>query len=457
MIPIRVQNNFSWLETDDETLLNLFYKALRFQPPNWFHAQRRGRGSWSGWVSFFDKKKGKFPTGLLPEIEKALDILKRKYKIVDERPKIDLQALTVTSDIFGDIELYDYQVDLANICLYQKRGIVKAPTASGKTILFTSILKALSKQIPTICLFRNKSLVDQTYETFKKFNIENIGRVHGEVFEPALITCCTIQSLHKLADLVPHVKALIIDECHEFVSTQSVRTIKKFKNTVIRLGFSATPFKQNNPVHNYKLKSWIGPLLCDIPTLELQENGILSESIAHFYKISQQDGDAEEYPWPLCEDAGIVYNKCLNEKIVEIIQSIPEGRIMILVRRIPHGDNLHVLMPDAHWIRGQDNSDTRNYVLGQLRESKEKKVVAICSSICNVGVNVFIHHLINAAGGKEPNLTIQKMGRGLRKAEDKDHLEYHDFFHDTNYILRKHSKIRVKTLKKEGHSVIEHY
>ncbi len=37
-------------------------------------------------------------------------------------------------------------------------------------------------------------------------------------------------------------------------------------------------------------------------------------------------------------------------------------------------------------------------VLDQLRRSMKKKVVAIMSSIGYIGVNVFVHHVINATG-----------------------------------------------------------
>ncbi len=71
---------------------------------------------------------------------------------------------------------------------------------------------------------------------------------------------------------------------------------------------------------------------------------------------------------------------------------------MIMVRKLKHGDTLHEMIPESYWIRGEDNMETREYVLSQLRKSTKKKVVAIVSSIGYVGVNVFVHHLVNASG-----------------------------------------------------------
>jgi superfamily II DNA or RNA helicase len=114
---------------------------------------------------------------------------------------------------------------------------------------------------------------------------------------------------------------------------------------------------------------------------------------------------------------------------------------------------LHDLLPGSFWIKGQDDAETREFVFNQLRHSEKEKVVAICSSIGYLGINIYVHHIINASGGKDPNVLIQKIGRGLRKSHDKDKLEYHDFKFNNHPTLMKHSLHRIKTLKSEGHLV----
>mgnify|MGYP006983686035 CR=1 FL=1 len=66
-----------------------------------------------------------------------------------------------------------------------------------------------------------------------------------------------------------------------------IRQFKNFDNTIFRWGFSATPFKKDDEIHNYRLKSWLGPQLCDITMEQLQEHKILSGSEAHFYPINE--------------------------------------------------------------------------------------------------------------------------------------------------------------------------
>lgn len=90
------------------------------------------------------------------------------------------------------------------------------------------------------------------------------------------------------------------------------------------------------------------------------------------------------------------------------------------------------------------------------------------SSIGYVGVNVYVHHLINAAGqfswtfslpsvshigGKSSLQLIQKIGRGLRRAEDKDVLQYFDFVFQKTKYLAEHSISRMKTLREQGYTI----
>ena len=80
----------------------------------------------------------------------------------------------------------------------------------------------------------------------------------------------------------------------------------------------------------------------------------------------------------------------------------------------------------------------------------------MCSSdlqIFNTGINVYVHNLINAAGGQADHQIIQRMGRGLRTAKDKEILKYYDFIFKINKYLQQHSEKRIKILKKEGHEV----
>jgi superfamily II DNA or RNA helicase len=138
--------------------------------------------------------------------------------------------------------------------------------------------------------------------------------------------------------------------------------------------------------------------------------------------------------------------------MVQKLVSIISGRTLILVERIEHGDMLSDLIPQASWVKGEDNSSTRKLVIDQLKHS-ESAVGIATSGIFNTGLNVFVHNLVNCASGQAEHMIVQRMGRGLRTAKDKEICNYYDFLFHNNEYLYKHSMKRIKILQKEGHEV----
>jgi superfamily II DNA or RNA helicase len=98
--------------------------------------------------------------------------------------------------------------------------------------------------------------------------------------------------------------------------------------------------------------------------------------------------------------------------------------------------------------------DTRKLVIQKLKTSKERIVAIATQQIFNAGINVMVHNVINAAGGQADHHIIQRVGRGLRTANDKEILNYYDFIFYNNEYLLEHSKKRIKILKNEGHEII---
>jgi hypothetical protein len=292
---LRIGNIHSRLVTNDTHIIERLHSLFSFQDKSmtYFITKKLGIYTKPRIISFVDKM-GNFGTGILPEVQLILRQMDHPFQIEDERPRTVgvPEVLEVTPDILQTptnktIELHNFQTEIANLALKEQRGIIKCATGGGKTLIFTAMLKAMNNKYPAMVLMRSKTLVEQTYEVFRQCGLEGIGRVNGDYFEPSHITVATFQSLHKISDLIPATKVLILDEVHEFTSKLSIETLKKFENTLFRWGFSATPFKSDDPTHNYKLKSWIGLQLCDITMEQLQESKVLCESEAHFWPVEE--------------------------------------------------------------------------------------------------------------------------------------------------------------------------
>jgi superfamily II DNA or RNA helicase len=243
------------------------------------------------------------------------------------------------------------------------------------------------------------------------------------------------------------------------MSKECKEIYQKLVNASVRIGMSATwaKFGGSDKPQKYEVKGWIGPEFADpdsadgrISTKDLQSRNILSSAECHFFKIAEPKLLYEIYIDAVTK--GIAENDYLHDMTARLINKLI-GRSLIIVERIEHGDRLHDRIPGSFWVRGQDTSETRKDIVNKLKVEKGNVVAIATAGIFNTGINVFVHNLINAAGGQADHEIIQRFGRGLRRTADKEHLSYYDFFFENNDYLEKHSRKRIRILEKEGHKV----
>ena len=466
MTNLVINNDVSILQTDNQDLIKFLYENLRFKERNYFHNPRYRQRLWDGFTNFFNNKNGRFLTGLLPEILLSCKQFGESPAVVDKRSKFDFLIKEIndtflhSSTPFGSnaFTLTDYQVDLVNAALKNKRGVIFAPTSSGKSLTMLSILKCLPAGTKTLVLQNRKTLAIQNYEEYTKWNLHNVGKIWGSVCEPNDITVATVQSIEKIEDILPKIQVLLVDEIHDMMSAVPKAVYRKLKNCSVRVAVSATPFKygETDKIQKYFVKGFFGPPFKIkstesgvVTTKELQDRGRLSKSKCIFCKITEPDLQDEIYMDAVAH--GLVENDHFHNKVVDLCTNL-KGRTLILVERLAHGDALLQRMPNALWVQGKDDDETRKQVIEKLQNEKECVAIAT-QGIFNTGINVFVHNLINAAGGQADHLIIQRMGRGLRTASDKDILNYYDFVFEINSYLHKHSLKRIKILQKQGHEI----
>lgn len=470
---LKIANDYSQLITTNDKIKHELWTRLRFRDLNYFHNQAYKMKKWDGYIVFFNKETGKFLTGLLPEVSAVLKHFGVDYTVEDSRSKTNFAFPSVDQNFLNQwlpekdshgnpmsaIELYDYQVDLINQVIKHRRGVIYAPTSAGKSKVMLGIIKTLPEKTPILVLQNRVSLAQQNYEEFKLWGVPHLGCLWGGSNKPDVVTVASVQSVAKIEKLLPKFQVLIVDEIHDMMSKLPKQVYKRLKACDVRVAVSATPFKfgGKDNVQKFEVRGHFGPILKVksaeggvLTTAELQERGILSSSNCTFYNIREP-----MIPYDIYIDAvtrGIAESFYFH-KIVTRLAKQQTGRTLILVDRIAHGDALHNLLPGSYWIQGKDNADTRKEVIKKLQ--KDEHCIAISTQqILNTGINVFLNSLINAAGGQADHLIIQRMGRGLRTAKDKDELKYYDFFFNINPYLETHSKKRIEILEKEGHKII---
>lgn len=464
MNTLKLFNDYSFFLTEDENIKKELWERLRFRDRNYFHNRAYKMKKWDGYIVFFSKETGKFLSGLLPEVIAVLRHFKIDYKTEDHRTKTEFVQKEIDSNFLNQwstkkIDLHDYQVDLINQTLKYKRGVIYAPTSAGKTFIMVGIMKCLPPNTPTLVLQNRVPLAEQNYEELSDvWKFPNVGTLWGKKVSPNIITVANVQSIAKIEKILPKIKVLIVDEIHDNMSAVPKSLYKKLKNADIRVAISATPFKfgGKDAVQKFFVKGFFGPILKIksaedgvLTTSQLQKRGILSSSNCTFYKIKEP-----QIPYDIYIDAvtrGIAENYHFHSIVTELAKR-QVGRTLIMVDRISHGDTLNKLIPNSLWIQGKDDSNTRKEVINKLKKS-ESCIAIATQQILNTGVNVFIHNLINAAGGQADHQIIQRIGRGLRTTSDKEGLNYYDFIFEINDYLLDHSKKRIKILEQQGHEI----
>lgn len=461
---LEIKNNYSYFHSDDEDTKALLWKVLRCRAKGYFHNPRYKMKIWDGYNDYFKKDSGRFLTGLLPEVRLVLKHKNVDYQTNDGRNLFQFAVPSIQEDFLAEgpkpvKQLRDYQIDYVNQVIKNYRGLITSPTSSGKTNTMKAIIKALPPKTPTLVLANRKGLVEQNYDEIKSLGLDYVGRLYGNRKEPNYITCSTSQSAHLLKPILPKVKVLIVDEVHEMMSKVPKRIYNALTNCCVRVGMSATAFKfgGTDESQKFEVKGYFGPVFLTsstesgkLTTKELQDRDILSNADCVFYRIEEPKLLYEIYLDAVTK--GIAENDYFHEIVFRLVSRI-EGRTLIIVDRIEHGDRLQDKIPGALWVRGQDTLETRKQIVDKLTSDPGKVVAIATSGIFNTGINVFIHNLINAAGGQADHQIIQRFGRGLRVADDKTKLRYFDFIFEINEYLEKHSWKRVKILEKEGHEI----
>ena len=306
----------SQLVTDNPKLIKALHELYSFKVPGAEYSPQYKRHSWNGKKSFFTKK-GVFKTGLLNRVVADLEKIEANLKIIDNRSFSE----KVANYQFSGITYYDYQEKTIQNSLKEKRSVIKAPTAAGKTIIMAGLIKALQGR-KMLLLFNAKQLLTQTYDFLLSLGIPNLGLCFSEGFILGDIMLCTVQSIEKILDTHSDTEVLMVDECHEFSNGKTtVAAIQAFSQANYRFGFTATPPNQDISIFN--LEGGLGPIYSVATTKDLVEKGKLTKPIIQIIErpyTAKNIDDSMSYAD--IYDEFIVNNQTRNNIIKEIVHDI---------------------------------------------------------------------------------------------------------------------------------------
>ena len=441
----------SKIYTDNPDLLKALIRLYTFKVPGSEFSTAYKRRRWDGKKRFITAA-GNFPSGLLSYI---LADLKR----IDCAPDVEVlykEGSPLSVKNIKNFTYYNFQKDFVKKALLKKRGVIKSPTGSGKTLIMAGIIKALSSK-KMVILFNAKQILTQTYDFLNEScGIENLGICFGEGYIYGDIMLCTVQSIDKILDThLEEAEVLLVDEVHEFANGKvTLAAINSFPKAQYRVGFTATP--PSDAIPKYNLAGAFGPLWEETSTSSLIEEGKLTKPLIQLIPIPSLSSLNESSSYLEVYENFIVKNQIRNQKICDIVTTIKEtnkkARLLILVNNLEHAQQLHTLIKNSFKLWGEDPILTRYQTISKFISDKKSSVL-IGTKILQTGINIEeITHFINARGLKSEIATIQALGRALRTHDSMNRVYIYDFIDNAKY-LREHSRLRKEYYLSEGHEI----
>ena len=433
-------------------------KKLKFFLPYAYHVPAYKLGRWDGCVGYFTMGGATF-INCLPVILPILDEDGYGVDIEDNRQPHNFRFNLVTEDMFSDkvwpdkhtasgqpIVLRDYQVEVINKFLQTPQCLQEIATGAGKTLITAALSNMCEPYGRTIVIVPNKDLVSQTEADYINLGLD-VGVYFGDRKELGKThTICTWQSLNILEkrfrdglsdsglhDFAEGVVCVMVDEVHQAKADVLKKLLTgPFANVPIRWGLTGTIPKAEH--ERLSLEISLGEVTNSLSAHELQDLGVLANCEVNVIQLQ----DTISYGDYQSELTYLTTNKDRLDYMAELIAKLGEGgNTLVLVDRIKAGQGLlERLGEETVFISGSMKSKDRKDEYDEVSEANNKIIVATYG-VAAVGINIpRIFNLVLVEPGKSFVRVIQSIGRGIRKAQDKDHVQIWDITSSAKFSKR---------------------
>ena len=445
--------------------------AVKYFLPYAYHMPAYKLGRWDGCVRFCDIG-GRTYLNLL---DKLLPIITKEgydVEVNDARQSWDFNFNPVEASSYDHIAwpkkhpaaglpiiLRDYQVEVINRFLDNPQCLQQVATGAGKTLITAVLSHKCQEYGRTIVIVPNKDLVVQTEKDYKNLGMD-VGVLFGDRKEyDKKHTICTWQSLAVLekktkageaeVDLdvfLDEVVCIMVDEVHKAKADVLRDQLSgMFKNVPIRWGLTGTIPKDDHEA--VACTCALGPVVGNLSSKELQDMGVLADLDISI--LQMQDGPlgfnsyAQELKWLTTDVDRLTHLSSV------IKQLSAQGNTLVLIDRIKTGEIFSEMNPDWAFVSGGMKVKDRQEEYDEISDMDNKVIVATYG-VAAVGINIpRIFNLVLLEPGKSFVRVIQSIGRGIRKAEDKDYVNVIDITSNLKYS-RRHLTKRKTYYKEEN-------
>ena len=416
-------------------------------------------GRWDGKASFF-QLGGSTYVNLLPEILPLLEQYNYDVELDDQRDyTTTFEFDLIQEDSFADktwpkghpnagdpVMLRDYQVEIVNNFLKNPQCLQEVATGAGKTLMTAALSRSVESYGRSIVIVPNKSLVTQTEKDYVNLGLD-VGVYFGDRKEYGRThTICTWQSLNNMMkntksgeaevsiqDFIEGVVCVMVDEVH-MAKADALKTLLTsiMARVPIRWGLTGTVPKEDFEFQAIHVS--LGPVVSRLAAAELQDRGVLAQCHVNIVQLV----DHVEYSNYQSELKYLLEESGRLDTMAKVIQQVNEtGNTLVLVDRTECGRQLVERLGDKSvFVSGATKAKDRQDEYDEVADATDKIIVATYG-VAAVGINIpRIFNLVLVEPGKSFVRVIQSIGRGIRKAEDKDHVQIWDITSTCKFAKR---------------------
>lgn len=423
--------------------------------------------------------------------EEFIDNYKERYLQNQIIKKQQRQAAKEQIVDFESYKLKPNKMQLAfinNLMKMRSEGIEKAlllsGTGTGKTYASAFAVRELGYKKVLFLVHRNQ-IAEQALKSYKKVFGPSVkmGLVTGKYHDyDADFIFATVQTLSKTENLERfvrnHFECCIYDEAHH-TSADSYKKVMDYFTPQFTLGMTATPDKRDDHIegrniyeifdHNiaYEIrlqKAMEEDLLCPFHYFGITDLEIIDDTIVNDKKMTKEQ-KLENFR-RLTSDDRVKY---VMEQAEYYGYSGNRVKGLIFCSRIEEANELSKKFNEHGWrtlaLSGADSEEVRRDAIERLVNDDINELDYILSvDIFSEGVDVpEINQVIMLRPTQSPIVFIQQLGRGLRKAEDKEYVVILDFIgnYKNNFMIpialsgdRSYNKDNVRKYVVSGNSLI---
>lgn len=361
-----------------------------------------------------------------------------------------LHAFTTQHPRFTDppFPLREYQSKAVTTMLYKGWGRVAFATNAGKgAVMALMATYGVLHAEPVLVCCDEVAVFDALVGEFRTWTGRDVVTVTRGIKDPPQsgLVLAMVPTLAKRLEAeqdddepwrewMAQRSMLLLDEADKAQAPRWRTVLQAAKNSKWRVGFSGS--FPTDPYEDLRLTDLMGPIVDRIRNKEMVAQGVSAKPLIELHRF---DATPALYPLPAVKEywawrgperrlhafeRAIVYNAERHKKVAALIR--PETRTAIVVNRIDHGKELAAAIPGSVFIDGSTSESNRITTLESFRTGKF--FVLITSKILDRGTNRlgWADDVIFASGEGSQRQTLQRIGRGLRRAGGKEALRLVD-------------------------------